>query len=503
MAMATTMTGGTMSHGGLSIGTGGPAAMSGKMQLSRSASQGGLFSNNGRFGLSGGLGSKGAGGNRSMSSSVRAKAEVRALGGDEPTDGDSDAVPRSAHDQLMMRLKSRAVRLEAENNRSFLAQYRLRGSTHAASEAKLDSLLKQTAQRAEELRVRSEETQAEAAEAERKLERVNAVTVGRASESELQAMNAFEKLQRSIVEDKKDEELQRLRDEAQASYAKVHRRLQNELIELRDYKVLLREYRRVRLEKLQELFACTEDGRKLRACVREMIRHGAQRILQRLESANLPFEPWMREVLVNGCHLEIRIEDAEAKLLQLRREALKPVKADIEAMICQSKQERFQKLCSKTWDTMKSLRDEANAQRQMELDNEHWAGGGDVFPPPAEPVVSTPPAKRTVVVAPNEDARAGVTVADTKAIPADITAEMTAVETEIAALRRLLADMRQNAAAVICNQIRQQEKAGGRQAGREAVEWGRAMLTLLVSEDFAKVTMKELQKSAPHAKLTH
>lgn len=428
------------------------------------------------------------------------KAEVRALGGDEPTDGDSDTVPRCSHDQLMLRLKSRTVRQEAESNREFLAQYRLRGSTHPASEARLDSLLKQTAQRAEELRIKSEETQLENAEAERKLERVNAVTVGRASESELQAMNAFERSQRRIVEDKRDEELQRQKEEAHASHLQVHRRLQNELIELRDYKVLLREYRRVRLEKLQELFATTEDGRKLRACVREMIRHGAQRILQRLESANLPFEPWMREVLVNGCHLEIRIEDAEAKLLQLRREALKPVKADVESMISQSKQERFQKLCAKTWDTMKSLRDEANAIRQMELDGDPWSGGGDVFPPPAEP--TSPPPRRAVLSPQTEETRTAAPDG-TKAIPADVAADMGGVEAEIAALRRLLADMRQNAAAVICNQIRQQEKAGGRRAGREAVEWGRAMLTLLVSEDFAKVTMKELQKSAPHAKMTH
>ena len=40
-----------------------------------------------------------------------------------------------------------------------------------------------------------------------------------------------------------------------------------------------------------------------------MIRNGAQRILQRLETAKLPLEPWMREVLLNCCYVEIRIED--------------------------------------------------------------------------------------------------------------------------------------------------------------------------------------------------
>lgn len=41
-------------------------------------------------------------------------------------------------------------------------------------------------------------------------------------------------------QDKREEEYQKQRDEVQALFAKVHRRLQSELIELRDYKASLK-----------------------------------------------------------------------------------------------------------------------------------------------------------------------------------------------------------------------------------------------------------------------
>jgi len=210
----------------------------------------------------------------------------------------------------MTRLRSREARAKAEANRDFLAQYRHVMDTKA--DERLDKLLKATAARADELKKKSEELQIEAADADRKLERANAQSVTQANELELQAMNAFERSQRRIQEDKREEELQKLRDEAQANYVRVQRRLQNELIELRDYQVLLTQFRRLRLEKLQETLSRVNDGRRLRSCVREMIRHGAQRILGRLETAALPLDTWMREVLVNSCHLELKIEDAEA-----------------------------------------------------------------------------------------------------------------------------------------------------------------------------------------------
>lgn len=435
--------------------------------------------------------------------------EVRALAKDEPYSEQEPSQKGVEHGHLMMRLKSREARAKAEANREFLTQYRASTVPCAKSDDRLDKLLQATAQRADELRLRSEELQVEATDAERRLERANAQNVVRATDVELQAMDQFAKTQRRIQEDKREEELQRMRDEAQQNWVRVHRKLQSELIELRDYKVLLREFRQLRLQKLQSSLSHVNDGRRLRSCVREMIRHGAPRILNRLETAAVPLESWMREVLVNSCHLELRIEDAEGKLLTLRRQALGPVKADIQEMLSQTKQERFEALCVRTWecrprDEMPPPRSgggspsnddkERRVSKQLtgfkDLDNSFHATGNSVvlgatgnsgsFDGPIDSMAST-------------------TKFATR-VPPDISAQMHAVEADITAVKRLLADMRQNAAAVICHQIRESEKSGGREAGRDAMEYGWRMLKLLVNEDFAKQIMKELQKSAPQGK---
>lgn len=348
--------------------------------------------------------------------------------------------------------------------------------------------------------------QLDVGEAERKLEKVNTLHAGRASESELQALNAFERSQKRIEEDKREEDLQKQNEEVQANYAKVHRRMQNELIELRDYKVLLREYRRVRLEKLHETLHHSTDGRRLRACVREMIRHGAQRILQKMEGANLPLDPWMNEVLVNCCHVEIRIEEAEEKLLLIRRQALKPVKQDVEAMLSRSKQERFELLCQRAWpgrhgsvggDKMSASCPSLFVEGDGSGGSKDSGGLDSTLKGMARTMQAMQAEGRGASPSRCSTAPAGARTEDT------VLEEMRAAEANIQSLRRLLNDMRHNAAAVVCNQIRQVEKSGGREAGKRAAEWGSQMLAMLVSEDFAKATMKELQKSAPTAKLTH
>jgi len=451
---------------------------------------------------------------RSQSASQLDIAEVRALAKDQPYSAEQDTGGgnKSEHGVLMMRLKSREARAKAESNRDFLAQYRKGTCLDPKADDRLDKLLRDTAQRADDLRLKSEELQAEAADAERTLERANAKSVNRVNEQELQAMNAFERSTKRIQEDKQEEELQKKRDDAQANYVRVHRRLQNELIELRDYKVLLVEFRRLRLEKLQETLGRVQDGRRLRACVREMIRHGAQRILNRLETASVPLETWMREVLVNSCHLELRIEDAEGKLLKLRRQALGPVKSEITDMVASSKQERFEALCARTWD---SRRKDASDDTQNKGHRSHEGEDGegeDSFNPgnttqggfnkTGQSMAATGTAGSM-----HRQESAGLrgtvgSMASTalSRVPDDIAAEMHTAEADITAVKRLLSDMRGNAAAVICHQIREAEKTGGRDVGSASIDVGFKKLKLLVNEDFAKITMKELQKSAPQGK---
>eukprot|EP00913_Durusdinium_trenchii_P002843 g2631.t1 len=161
-------------------------------------------------------------------------------------DGHSDLPPKNSHEALLIRLKSRAARLEAEKHRAL--DQRRRDFIHSywqsmyadddstLSDAHLDSLLTGLEKKSEELKLRSEdlcgtaspavpvlltsdrpsstrrtfgrceengskELQLEAKEAERRLEHVNSLHLGRASDLELQAMNAFERSQRRIQED--------------------------------------------------------------------------------------------------------------------------------------------------------------------------------------------------------------------------------------------------------------------------------------------------------------
>lgn len=77
---------------------------------------------------------------------------------------------------------------------------------------------------------------------------------------------------------------------------------------------------------------------------------------------------------------------------------------------------------------------------------------------------------------------------------------------ELSSLRRLLQDMRHNAGAAICFRVRQAEKAAGKDAESkdEAHAWGVMMLTVLVSETFAKDTLKAMEQASGGKKqLTH
>jgi len=495
-------------------------AMSGKMQLmAKSASQGALTTpgpftrsktmvglNLTRPDFQGG----GFGGTKKSGAAFRKAqameyliAEVRNLGGDGPVkgDGSNDLPPKNSHEALLIRLKSRAARLEAEKHRDFIQNYWSNmyvDDDSSIQDAHLDALLTSLEKRAGELKQRSEELQLEAKDAERRLEYVNSLNLGRATDVELQAMNAFERSQRRIQEDKREEEYQKQRDEVQALFAKVHRRLQSELIELRDYKVLLREYRRVRLEKLSETLGKVQDGRRLRHCVRVMIRNGAQRILQRLESANLPLEPWMREVLLNCCYVEIRIEDAEMQLLSLRREALKPVREDVQQMIDKTKSERFEDLFVRTLEMRQQKLNSSAPSESLEDKNTTQNESAC-----AESVANSRIGGESTSDFGSDSP--GKEKDKTSAVPIEkVREDVRSLEGEIVSLRRLLGDMRANAAAVICNHLRQAERTAGRGwSGKEAAAWGHRMLSLLVSEDFATTTMKELQKLAPTAILTH
>jgi len=445
---------------------------------------------------------------------------VRDLGRDKPqhvnqsnpnnSNPQADLTPATKlpHDVLMGRLKGRAARLEAENTKVFLAQYRSDPETshcdhqsdrHLSSAVNqtrgegsqdhhLDHLLSKTMARAEQLQQSVKELELGAQEAERTLDKAQLVTVQVASDAELANLNPFERSRLKLQEDKINAEVQDGIDLAAKQHALASRKLQSELFELRDQKVLLEEFRRARLERVQGGLATARDGSRLRHSVRKMIRLDAQRIIQKLEGYGPPLENWMREVLVNMCHVEIKIEDMEKKVEHLREKALKPLNTKLAGMTSAETSQRFDELCRKTQDRMKSIRAEGGGTFGVKLEGDDTFASGD-----DEKAIY-----RFLADARQDDlVLSGIEEAPiTRNRSME---EMSRVELEVNASRRLLSDMRQNVAAIVCNQMRQDEKNLG--ANVHTVDWGWRVMSLLVSEEFAKNTMKEVKKNTPQGRL--
>eukprot|EP00928_Gymnodinium_smaydae_P011889 TRINITY_DN14351_c0_g1_i1.p1 TRINITY_DN14351_c0_g1~~TRINITY_DN14351_c0_g1_i1.p1 ORF type:complete len:528 (-),score=138.69 TRINITY_DN14351_c0_g1_i1:251-1834(-) len=395
---------------------------------------------------------------------------VRALGNEE---GDIEELERkTSHEFLMSRLKSRVLRLEAENTKEFIASYRRSSASLGSSsslrdgaqrDAKLGALIEKNAKRAEELRLRNEELKGEITDLERSLEAIALSLTQRVSTAELQQMTSFERNQRRLEDERMGVELEAQREETSQQLTKARRQLQNDLVELRDVRLLLQEYRKARLDKLQSVLSSAKDGVRLRACVREMIRHGAQRILQKLEAMGPPLEPWMREVLVNMCHIELQLEEVEATLRTLRRKSIDSCRGSLQSMITYSYTDRFDQLCATTWTTMERIRGEIDRDPLGE---------------------SHPVAKRLT------DENVDTWSSPLAGLP-EIN-DLRTAEADRDAMINLLNDMKQNIAAVICNGMRQAERRG--LTSKEISDWGHSMLTFLVSEDFAKNTVKNCNR---------
>lgn len=413
--------------------------------------------------------------------------------------------------------------MEVESHRHFLEVYRTPDGSTPKSDAKFNTLIAHLARRADELEESTRRLRTEEAELNWKVERMLLQSVRRAPEEELLHMSAVERQMVRVDEDKREEELKRQRDESQAAYARVHRKLASELSEMRDYRVYLQSCRQLRLEKLQESLSVTGDGRKLRAVVREMIRHGAQKVLQRLEQAAKWLEPWMCEVLANSCHLEIRIEDADVRLVHLRRQMLQPFQSDLRSLNESSKRERLAALTSPLSPQERSC--EVGSSRvaavagAFESQNladtrgpsPHMARKAPSSSSAALPVLnedrdSSFSSCAPVAVSPKDLPTASLREAsqnkehDTshhgvrELVPQDVAGKIEAAVAEMDSLRRLLYDMRHNAAAAVCHRVRSADRGAGGVC-RQTREWGTSVLTVLVSEEFARDTMKAMQKS--------
>eukprot|EP00929_Paragymnodinium_shiwhaense_P013201 TRINITY_DN121063_c0_g1_i1.p1 TRINITY_DN121063_c0_g1~~TRINITY_DN121063_c0_g1_i1.p1 ORF type:complete len:539 (-),score=171.77 TRINITY_DN121063_c0_g1_i1:252-1868(-) len=421
----------------------------------------------------------------SSAAELRAKAEVHELDKDMYDDENRATKGPWPDENLLSRLKSRNCRIEALNHKDFLNDYMHRAVCVARRheqeqlDQQLNGIIRASSRRAEELRQDIDSNRADVLAAQHLVKHLSdAESKARTAEVDMANLSVFERSQKQIKENKIMEAIGEKKAEAQNGLLKLQRTLESSLIEFRDCRVLLQEYKRIRLGKLCDVLnSCTvNDGSLLRSCIKEMIRNGAQRITMKVQQMGpSQLEGWMREALVNLCHIEIQIADGEERLTELRARALDPGQKALTAMAGLTERQRFDHLCMKTLDCAQNLR--AGVHFNMP-----WlspSGTGD-----EAPMVSSS--------LPNS---ADETVLQTLKLPPqmEINAkeEMQKLEAEVTGLRNMLEDLRENVAAIICNRMRQAQKnrtcAGG--------DFWKVVLSSMVSEDFSKKFWKEVAKN--------
>eukprot|EP00929_Paragymnodinium_shiwhaense_P080728 TRINITY_DN42117_c0_g1_i1.p1 TRINITY_DN42117_c0_g1~~TRINITY_DN42117_c0_g1_i1.p1 ORF type:complete len:611 (+),score=170.21 TRINITY_DN42117_c0_g1_i1:92-1924(+) len=441
-----------------------------------------------------------------------ARGGLRSAGGASTRDGkdndDGDLTPRSRHQRLMRQLRSRTVRAEAEHTKSLLQDYRCRPLNDALVTFKCPLDI-QLAKVIESSMARMEELQAKLGAAERASEQADwqcqlatSKEAKAADEPDLKPdmknLTFAQKNELRKKELKRQEELARRCQQALQKREECHQATQDLTTELRDCRMLLEEYKKARLEKFQKALLRAQGGTRIRRCVREMIRLGAQRVLCRLEEAGPALEPWMREVVVNMCHVELKLESLEKQQSRLRRVALQPVNEAIEEKCGQKAVDRVEDLCRQTHKSMRSIRAEGGGIFEIRLAQQDDFAAGDPWA-----VVATPDQEDGVTSALLEKYETGgEKLPPVPEMAPRATESLQTVQREVADLRRLLEDMRQNVAAVVTNRMRQYEKQRSHTA-LQVSAWAWSVLSTIVSEDFAKTVMKEVKKATPQGKLTH
>merc|ERR1719440_1254716 len=151
-------------------------------------------------------------------------------------------------------------------------------------------------------------------------------------------------------------------------------------------------------------------------------------------------------------------------------------------MVNSAKEERFEALCARTWDN----RRRANHEDQPALPSrETTIKFAESSPHESEdsrmdgPLASPGSGGHRSSTAPTRHRSSTRPEVNVPKSPEAVTrlsdktsAEIQTVEANVAAVKHLLTDMRANAAAVICHQIREAEKTGGKHAGKHAMEEG-------------------------------
>lgn len=364
--------------------------------------------------------------------------------------------------------------------KGFLREYQRIDVPSQDEEERLAKLINSTADHCNELQKKTMICQQEASDAEAHLKYIKIKEVPRKTEAQLRAMTSFEKMQQLTLEDKMEEDLQREKEEAQHNYSTTVKRLNHSLIELQDFRVIQRELERLKIDKLSDALKYVSEGRLVRACIRGLIQHGAERLLQRLDVLPVSLDSWMRECVINMSYLELKIEDAEARLAERRQTMMISTKSlqDLAGQTIEQRVEakKISNHPSSHQDALVRKKTEETEGLRKRDTKFAWIDGV----PDAEDLtrsLSKDPAL-------NGDSRISNSAME----------EMQDYTAEIKAYRQQIADMKWSVASIISQSIIK-AKTKSREKGRQAVRDGMKVLSCLTSEEFAKFSLKEMQKT--------
>jgi hypothetical protein len=396
-------------------------------------------------------------------------------------------------DSAMSRVKSALASKLVKDCKGFIRQYQSIDVPSHEEEQRLAKLINSAAEHCHELQQRTVTFQREASEAEENLKYVRSKAITRMTEKQLAALGSFQRMQQLTHEDKLEEDLAREKEQAQHNYSASVKKLNHALVELQDFRVIHRELERMKIDKLSDALKYVSEGRLVRACIRGLIQHGAEKLLAKLDALPLSLETWMKETLINMSYLELQIEEAEDRIVELRQTSQASTKL-VQDLLSQTNEQRVENLrkqnhASSHQDALTRKQSEEREGLRKRDTKYAWL---DAYKGPEE--VDAPSASGRYP----ETADFGDTIKPGTMHHSSISGaamqEMQEYTAKIKAYRQQITEMKWNVANVTSQSILR-AKRDSREKGRQAEREGMKTLACLTSDEFAKHSLKEMQKT--------
>lgn len=391
-------------------------------------------------------------------------------------------------ERSLSHVKSAIAQKVVKDCKDMIRQYQSIDVPSQEQEEKLAKLINSTTGHCAELQKKTVAFQQEAIDAEANMKYVKSKVVNRMGEKQLASLTSFQRMQQLTQEDKMEEDLAREKEEVQHTYASSVKRLNHSMIELQDFRMIQKELERMKIDKLSDALKYVSEGRLVRACIRGLIQHGAEKLLSRLDVLPVHLDTWMREVLINMSYLELKIEEAEAKVAELRQASMGTTKSALQDLQSQTKEQRVEALrmqhhVSSHQDALVRKKNEEREGLRKRDTKFAWLD----------------PHPGNTAIGPSDEGadfgeRSGLSHTLPSRIPTSTLQEIQDYAAEIKAYRQQITETKWNVASITQQTIVRAKREGrekGRQAERDAIK----VLCCLTSEDFAKFSLKEMQKT--------